>query len=655
MPPKRKSDGKSEPTLKSKVMAITKNVENGVVCNIDSECNYKQTTLNSHNFSRHVASRHPEIFNIMELGDPIPQEVIDKHRSKTTAQANSDDDIAWVKVSKQKTLGGLVKLTTKHGLAFLAMNWDGLRDLVDHQLKPFDLHINNRNIIEHVKKVRAEIDKEIQSESRNEMLSIQFDTTTKQYRSVIGVNYQLYVGNKLVKRTMGMIEMNERHTAENLKIKIEEIYRSFGIQPWQIYSATVDNARNVVAAVREMAETQREERSTEIEEMIKAEGISESDEMSDEDAIAKVEELSDLISTHEVACVRCGAHTFNLVATDQTKDKDVAEELSKIISVVKAYRKSNYSEAFKLQKQKYPPIPNATRWNANHKVMETLREGRNFFEVIATNNPELDLSQRWAFIDEYYEAFRPLYDSLTRVQALTCTLSEFYLEWMNVRGKVIQLSDSNRFKKGILKSMDKRHEVIFKNKAYRAALYMDPRLMYNGSTMFTIAEREEIIAYLASIWTKIDSHKSDSLKTEAAPVNTNCASVDDFDMDKFITEMYGESSSTTESVNSIEHALRNIQYQARQSASDSTFKIIDYWMKYRIQDARIWEIARVVHAAASTQVSVERDNSLFNLVFTSQRHSIGETNLENVLQVKLNDDMINKAIRTAYSKEEKKS
>lgn len=157
---------------------------------------------------------------------------------------------------------------------------------------------------------------------------------------------------------------------------------------------------------------------------------------------------------------------------------------------------------------------------------------------------------------------------------------------------------------------------------------------------------------MASIWKTIDSHRSKSSNNENAPANTSCQSDDAFDVNNYITEMFGEPSSVAES-NTIEHALRNIQYQARQPAVDKTFKVIDYWIKQRAKDVRLWEIARVVYAAASTQVSVERDNSLFNLVLTPHRNSIGGHNLENVLQVKLNDEMINKAIRAAYGKESK--
>ena len=91
-------------------------------------------------------------------------------------------------------------------------------------------------------------------------------------------------------------------------------------------------------------------------------------------------------------CIRCGAHTLNLVVTDNTNGS-ANEETSRIISnifhIVKAYRKVDYKDTFNLNQQKFPPIPNATRWNVNYVLMQTLVSGRPFFDRLAVNAPEL--------------------------------------------------------------------------------------------------------------------------------------------------------------------------------------------------------------------------------------------------------------------------
>lgn len=188
----------------------------------------------------------------------------------------------------------------------------------------------------------------------------------------------------------GMVELHERHTAVNLKNKIEELYCKFEIQPWQIYTSTVDNARNVCAAVKELQEAQRDERKQRMEEY--GEQLDGLEEMDDDEIISKIEEYNEMLSELEVVCIRCGAHTLNLVATDNTSgavNKDTSQTIAKVVDIVKAYRKAEFKEAFTLNQQTFPPIPNATRWHVNYKLMDTLQGGRQFFDRLAINAPAL--------------------------------------------------------------------------------------------------------------------------------------------------------------------------------------------------------------------------------------------------------------------------
>lgn len=40
-----------------------------------------------------------------------------------------------------------------------------------------------------------------------------------------------------------------------------------------------------------------------------------------------------------------------------------------------------------------------------------------------------DLTKCWSFIEEYVEAFGPIYDSTIIIQKQDCSLSEFYYYW----------------------------------------------------------------------------------------------------------------------------------------------------------------------------------------------------------------------------------
>lgn len=202
MPRKCKSDP-TEPTLKERVLGIVKKVAGKYICDAHPECLYSQATLVPHNFARHIGALHPEIYNLLDLGEPLSEEEIVKRKSKTPTKESQQDDHAMVKISKRRLLGGIVKMVTIHHQALNILNWDGFRDVIDPLLDAFGIHVNNKNIAEYVCRVRTEIDGIIKSEVQNQMVSIKFDPTTKRYKSVLGVNVQFFKGTTHVKRTLG--------------------------------------------------------------------------------------------------------------------------------------------------------------------------------------------------------------------------------------------------------------------------------------------------------------------------------------------------------------------------------------------------------------------------------------------------------------------
>lgn len=75
---------------------------------------------------------------------------------------------------------------------------------------------------------------------------------------------------------------------------------------------------------------------------------------------------------------------------------------------------------------------------------------------------------------------------------MECGISQFHVEWIKAYGKVTSLK-SSRFRDKILQSMQNRQKTLMSNMAYKAALYMDPRFMYNGSELFKAEEKSEIV------------------------------------------------------------------------------------------------------------------------------------------------------------------
>lgn len=103
----------------------------------------------------------------------------------------------------------------------------------------------------------------------------------------------------------------------------------------------------------------------------------------------------------------------------------------------------------------------------------------------------LDLSQSWTFAEHYEEAFRPLFLCTKKMEAAHVSLSEFYLEWMIAIQKVKKLQ-SNPFSAPLVETLTSRLANLRGSRAFKMALYLDPRLNFAGSTLFSSDEKEEI-------------------------------------------------------------------------------------------------------------------------------------------------------------------
>lgn len=419
----------------------------------------------------------------------------------------------------------------------------------------------------------------------------------------------------------------------------------FGIQHWQIYSVTVDNGSNVVKAVELLSESNPQQ--LDVNEFNDQQQVDTED--LDDEAYAYCEntmteyELS--LTNLKVECIRCGSHIINLVVMEVTLASEHEDEMKHILKVVKSYRKAEYKKAFKFSQAKLPPIPNKTRWNNYHAMVCALLEHREFFSNLGSEYEELDLSHHWEFLQEYRDAFQPLYEASLESQKAECSISQFHLEWLTAYGKVKALK-TNRFRKDILLAMDRRQKVLMSNNAYRAALFMDPRFQFNGSELFERKEKSEVVNYLVQLWSRINVHGLHGSDTNSAvPKNDPPINDSSFDIDDYFTTLFGEgTSSRTARSSSLEDKIWQIQSQDCVKPSES-FDVVHYWYAQRVRDIRLWEIAQVVYAAAPSQAEVERDFSAYNRVFTNARNRLSGDAIEGILKVNLNRSVFQTAIQ----------
>lgn len=109
-----------------------------------------------------------------------------------------------------------------------------------------DLVINSRNIHEGVHTKAFKIREKLQIQLKGKLLALKVDAATRHDRSILGINVQFVDKGRIQIRTLAMVELNEAHTAENLKGTILDVLRSYGLTIYNVYSLTSDNAKNMV-------------------------------------------------------------------------------------------------------------------------------------------------------------------------------------------------------------------------------------------------------------------------------------------------------------------------------------------------------------------------------------------------------------------------
>ncbi|XP_062553751.1 zinc finger BED domain-containing protein 4-like [Armigeres subalbatus] len=326
--------------------------------------------------------------------------------------------------------------------------------------------------------------------------------------------------------------------------------------------------------------------------------------------------------------VRCAVHTLQLAILDVV-DKSNAM-VKTVTEIAKKCKQVKYNLSF--VKVTYPPVWGQTRWCGIFDMCNHFLEYEQFFKQLANQFPELDLGDAWDFVQNYVEAFKPLYICTKNMQTKHVSLADFYLQWLNVI-KEMRKIPQNPFSTELDEALINRLRNLRRSRAFQMALYLDPRFNYKGSTIFKPDEKELIQGYIIDTCNRIRAYQ----ESKSAALETSTLTNED-DLDVFITEMYGECDAPPDETNGSRflHQLKALDVEPRQTHG---YDVWQHWVNRRDTHPELYSVAKVVLAVPSNQVSVERAFSALPLVLTDRRSGLGEDTLENILLVKLNGEM----------------
>lgn len=327
-----------------------------------------------------------------------------------------------IEYKRQKLLLDCVELV---GRAFKCLNDSAIHSMNDEILKELqaagrELNLRDPHLVE-IKEEFRTISKEIRDkiaiEVKNRALSLLVDIVSKRGRSIIGISIQYVLNKKVTIRSIGMIELEEKHTGKYLADLIIERLKELNIDLKQIITITTDNGANVLKMIRDMEyhlqssineatqpstpsksiQNLEENTSHEIETILSTEA-----ELTDEEAIdlilqeADCDEIqptdtetqsnqelleaihmnmqnSDGLDIFHITGVNCVVHTLQLAISDSIKTTtkenrnlmDLSRRVAKILRLANTVRllKENGID------YKRPHIDVVTRWGSLYQMV----------------------------------------------------------------------------------------------------------------------------------------------------------------------------------------------------------------------------------------------------------------------------------------------
>lgn len=169
------------------------------------------------------------------------------------------------------------------------------------------------------------------------------------------------------------------------------------------------------------------------------------------------------------------------------------------------------------------------------------------------------------------------------------------------------------------------------------ALYLDPR--YRNAIVSNDDKKEEAQATLKRLWHRLDAiNATQSNDSTAVEVNVSSdLSVDDFDENQAVYQLYNPANATDQILTDIESKIQLFQ------PDSTTFSpVLKYWESMKDTEPELYKLAMVVFAVPPTEVQIERDFSDLKWIFTERRYNLSQTRLEAILLLHLNKDLFYK-------------
>lgn len=346
----------------------------GAKCQIESCNSDALKCMRPSNLKRHLMQRHPK-----EFSNLFPNEVNHKKRAELEAFNILQDSI---------------ELVTVNGYPFSMLEASGMQGFLKPRLQNVRseghmFSVNRHQIVKEVAKESNLIREYIKNEMKGKLVSVMFDVCTIATLSMLGVNSVFMKNGEVVCRSLGTIEIRERHTAVQLANMLYDILSKFNVRLPRVFSVTSDTAKNATATSRvlnsiansnkdDINDSEHDETNDDYDLFGESEfGMDIENEAELQKVIDNIAAHTRLVSemTEDVTSnndkivvinqINCGTHVFQLCVNAALNESNAKSTIGKVHDMCVLLRTQVVMiEVRKIdQKIIIPPLMNATRWN----------------------------------------------------------------------------------------------------------------------------------------------------------------------------------------------------------------------------------------------------------------------------------------------------
>lgn len=336
--------------------------ENGEASCKIVDCKTKLSRWTNYCLKRHLQQKHLSIY-----AKVFPDE--------------ANDEIG-LRVLEFKTIQNAVSLLTIHGLPFLLVEKPPFQELINPGLEKLSAHghnvtINRPVIGGEIASTSAMIQPQIKAELKGRMFSIMFDIATKSTLSMLGINVSFMIDDSVICRSLGVIQMTERHTGENIATMIQDVFTKYDITLPQLYAVTTDNGSNMLSSTRALNETANFDAFDDqsFYEMIDSEDDESTGANNNTQRYIRI--ITEITQNYAlqndflalIPEVRCCAHSLQLAVSHALSRSNVQRSIiNRIRSMCKALRNQVINIEFRKLSPKsvIPPLNCPTRWSSEY-------------------------------------------------------------------------------------------------------------------------------------------------------------------------------------------------------------------------------------------------------------------------------------------------